>query len=88
MLERLEQVRVDRERAAVRLGRGQLDERADGVRVPVDLELEARLAVALDQRQRRGRGLEADLQPGGAAQRARVQPRAGHVEQRARRPPR
>ena len=50
MLERLEQVRVDRERAAVRLGGGQLDERADRVRVPVDLELEARLAVALDQR--------------------------------------
>ena len=76
VLERLQQVRVDRERAAVRLGRRQLDERADRVRVPVDLELEARLAVALDQHQRRRRGLEPDLQPRGAAQRARIQPRA------------
>ncbi len=82
MLERLQQVRVERNRAAVGLGGGQLDERADDVRIPVDLELEARLAVALDQRQRRRRGHEADLQPARAAQRARVQPRARQVQQR------
>ena len=83
VLQRLQQVGIDRQRAAVGLGGGQLDERADRVRVPVDFELEARLAVALDQRQRRRRGLQADLQAGGAAQRARVQPGAGHVQQRA-----
>ena len=81
VLERLEQVRVDRERAPVRLGGGQLDERADRVRVPVDLELEARLAVALDEHQRRRRRVQADLQLGGAAQRALVQPRARELEQ-------
>ena len=55
---------------------------ADGVRVPVDLELEARLAVALDQHQRRRRGLQPDLQARGAAQRARVHARARQLEQR------
>ena len=87
VLERLEQVRVDRQRAPVRLGRRQLDERADRVRVPVDLELEARLAVALDQHQRRRRRLQPDLQLRRAAQRPLVQPRARQLEQRLGRPP-
>ena len=62
VLERLEQVRVDRHGAAVRLAGGQGEERRQHVRVPVDVQLEARLAVALDQRQRGGRGRLVDLQ--------------------------
>ena len=55
VLERLEQVGVDRQRAAVRLGGRQRQERRHGVRVPVDLELEARLADRLGERERGGR---------------------------------
>ena len=76
VLERLEQVGVDRQRRPVALGRRQRAERRDGLRVPVDVELKRGLAGAVDQRQRRRRGLEPDLQPLRAAMRARVHPRA------------
>ena len=87
VLERLEQVGVDRQRAAVGLARGQREEGGDHLGVPVDLELEARLADALDQRQRRRRRLEPDQQALRAAQRALVQARA-RARPRARRRPR
>ena len=77
VLERLEQVGVDGQRAAVGLARGQCEEGGDRLRVPVDVEREARLADALDQRERGRRGLLADLQPRRAAQGALVEARAG-----------
>ena len=82
VLERLEQVGVDGHRALLGVAGGQLEEGADRVRVPVDVEPEARLADRLDERQRRGRGRDVDLQALGAAQRARVEARAAEVEQR------
>ena len=87
VLERLDEVGVDRDGAAVRLGGRQPAERAHRVRVPVDVEPEARLADALGEHERGGRGLLADLQRRGAAQGARVQARAREVEQLGRRPP-
>ena len=83
VLERLEQVRVDRQRAAVRLAGGQREEGGDRLRVPVDVELEARLPDALDQRQRGRR--RARARPAGAgrsAARALVEARALALEQR------
>ena len=62
VLQRLEQVGVDGQRAAVRLAGREREEGGHRVRVPVDVEREARLADALDQRERGGRGLLADLQ--------------------------
>ena len=82
VLERLDEVGIDRQRAAVGLAGGQREERRDRVRVPVDVERQARLADAVDERQRRRRRRLADLQPGRAAQRALVEPRAAQLEQR------
>ena len=81
VLERLEQVRVDGQRATVRLAGRKRQERRDRLGVPVDVEREARLADALDEGQGRGRRLLPHLQAGRAPQRARVEPRARHLEQ-------
>ena len=82
VLQRLDQVRVEGERAAVRLARGQREEGRDRVRIPVDVEREARLAHAVDQRERRPGRLLPDLEAHRAAQRALVEPRAAQLEQR------
>ena len=84
VLERLEQVGVDRQRAAVRLAGGQLEEGGDRLRVPVHVELEPRLPHALDQRQRGRRRLEPDPQPLGAARGTLVEARALHLVERLR----
>ena len=81
VLERLQQVWVDGKRAAVGLARRQREEGGDRLRVPVDVEREARLADALDQRERGRRRLLADLQPRRAAQGALIEPGAGHLQQ-------
>ena len=68
VLERLDEVRVDRQRAAVRLAGGQREEGRDRVGIPVDVEREARLADALDQRERRA--ARAPGRPAGASRSA------------------
>ena len=84
VLEGLEQVGVHRDRWEAALRRRQRPERRDGLRVPVDVELQPRLAGAVDQRQRRRSGLEPDLEPLRAAMRPRVHPRAAQLQQPVR----
>ena len=81
VVERLDEVRVERQRAAVRLARGQGEEGGDRVGIPVDVEREARLADAVDEREGGGRRRPVDLERHRAAQRALVQPRPAQLEQ-------
>ena len=86
VLERLEQIRIDRQRATVRLAGRQRQERRDRLRVPVDVEREARLADALHQRQRRRR--RAPARPaGGSRSAARAGRAARPASPAAPRPP-